>query len=212
MKQCPYCGAPITDETKFCPVCGQKVEQAPAAEPVAPAAPVAQPAAPVMNNTVVPGSTFVTNDEYTVATLSNSAVDNIFSGEGVTSEDAVCTNKRFYYKKKMGILNISRRVEIVDLKDITGTKITQENPLGMLILAVIATILSIVVAVALDEPPFMLPLGLFFLVLYAVLKKAHLRIEYAGGFIYFSVKKYGLKQILEFQKSIHLAKDGTNNK
>ena len=42
---------------------------------------------------------------------------------------------------------------------------------------------------------------------FVFLKKKYLRIEYAGGSIHFSVKKYGIQNIQAFQRSIYAVKD-----
>ena len=48
------------------------------------------------------------------------------------------------------------------------------------------------------------------IVLFFIVKKSHLRIEYAGGNINFSVKKYGLANVREFQRQIYIAKERLN--
>ena len=52
-----------------------------------------------------------------------------------------------------------------------------------------------------------LSIALVLYIAYHLAKKSHLKIEYAGGTIYFSVKKYGKENIRKFQKSIYIVKD-----
>lgn len=152
---------------------------------------------------------FISEDEQEIAKLSNSTVSNFLSGKGLSSDGAVLTNQRLYYNHKSGIINIRTQEEIVDVKDITGTKIANFNPLGILIFAAVALIGCIIGAIADGEGVLFLAGVIAAAVLvgvYFILKKSHLRVEYAGGFVYFSVKKYGKEQVLKFQKQIHIAK------
>lgn len=161
---------------------------------------------------------FVSADEYTIATLENGVMMNIFSGEGVKKEDAIITNKRLYYNHKDGLLNISKCEEKVDLRDITGTKITSYSPFGTLVLAITFIIVGIIILCLGFEQElalFLIPSGLVGIMTFFALSKKHLKIEYSGGNIKFSVKKYGMKNIQAFQKCIYSAKDAiyeNNNK
>lgn len=153
--------------------------------------------------------TFISGDEHEIAKLSNSAVTNLIAGEGFKSEGAVLTNKRLYYNHKSGIINVRTQEEIVDVKDITGTKIANFNPLLFLILAGLSVIVGIIGAIAGEEAVMILAglaVALVLVAVYFITKKSHLRVEYAGGAIYFSVKKYGKENVLKFQKQIHIAK------
>ena len=139
-------------------------------------------------------------------------VDNILSGEGFKTEGAVLTNKRLYYSHKKGIINVYTQDEKVDVKDITGSKVTNFNPLGILILSILALTVGGIFSILLEAPELMaasiLPfLFLFLFLIYLFARKSHLRIEYAGGSIYFSVKKYKKENIRLFQKCIYIVKD-----
>ena len=161
------------------------------------------------------GGDFVSADEYIVATLKNGVADNLFSGEGVKAEDAVLSNKRLYYKRKTGIINVSVREVIIDVDDITGSKIQLFYPVGMLILSVAVFVIGFLCSVVSKMLFLFIPfsvLAAFFSIMYLFWKKAFLKIEYAGGEILFSVRKYGLEQIREFQKCIYAVKDHLGNK
>ncbi len=191
---CPNCGHNNADGSGFCVECGTKfnaeTEQA-QATPQATAAP-----APSAN------SIFVSEDEYVVATLKNGMALNMISGEGLKTEDAIITNKRLYYNHKTGVINVRSQEEKVNIKDITGTKIANYNPIGILILGALVLIVALIAKLWA-----MIPAALVFVVVYFLAKKCHLKIEYAGGFIYFSVKKYGMNNIRAFQKAIYTLKD-----
>lgn len=208
MKKCESCGQINKDDTKFCNVCGNKfVLDTNENNNFNPNTSQAQ------NNNDLNfknKNNFVSDDEYLVATLSNGVVNNIISGEGIKSEGVFLTNKRFYYKFKTGILNIFQKNHVVDVKDITGTKIATVNNLGNLILAIFIFAAGIVIGFVADEflfLPFSLLISLFFLILYFVTRKKFLRIEYAGGGINIALRKYSMKSITDFQKCIYSVKD-----
>lgn len=207
MNKCASCGYENLDNATFCASCGKDLtaqneqpQQTPASEPKADRVNVN----PSLN------SVFVSNDEYVVATLSNGVVDNIITGEGFKTEDAVLTNKRMYYKHKTGIINIHSQVEVVDVKDITGTKILNRNPFGALIFSILMLIAGVIVFIDANRIEILVSAALaavVLLVIYLIARRSHLRIEYAGGAIYFSVKRYRKSNILNFQKSIYAVKD-----
>ena len=117
------------------------------------------------------------------------------------------TNKRLYYNHKTGILNIRAQEEKVNVKDITGSKITDFNPLGILILSILLLVLGIIFILDDTDYWFFLPVALVLALVYYFAKKSYLKIEYAGGSIFFSVKKYGKENIQRFQKCIYAVKD-----
>ena len=115
-----------------------------------------------------------------------------------------------YYNHKTGIINIRTQEEKVDIKDITGTKIANFNPIGIFILSILSLVIGVIAALSEEDFEAFLPFLPIFLVLFLVymfVRKSHLRIEYAGGAIYFSVKKYGKANIRNFQKCIYAVKD-----
>ncbi len=208
MKICPVCRHSNADESTFCLACGNKL--ADEGRQVQTIKPAVNQQKDRINVAFPQNNDFVSNDEYVVATLSNGVVLNLVSGEGFKTEDAVLTNKRLYYNHKTGILNIQTQEEKVNIKDITGSKITNYNPLGIFILAIFVAVFGLFGSIAASDfeifPIFLLA-SLFLFVVYLFIKKSHLKIEYAGGSIYFSVKKYGKENIIKFQKSIYAVKD-----
>ena len=208
MKSCNKCNSQNADDAIFCAGCGQALSSN-----------IATQQTPNSNshdvnqanvNIIRPTGTgrFVNADEYAIATLENGVVMNMISGEGFKTEDAILTNRRLYYNHKEGIVSVKVQEEKVDVKDITGTKIASYSPYKLLIGSILAFLIALISssAAATITVVFIL-LALILLVLFFIGKKKHLKIEYPGGAIYFSVKKYGMKNIQLLQKCIHAVKD-----
>ncbi|MBE6709047.1 MAG: zinc ribbon domain-containing protein [Ruminococcaceae bacterium] len=202
MRICTSCGHNNSDTAAFCALCGNPLVAGPADN-----SDYTQQNDRI-NFDFSENNVFVSNDEYVVATLKNGIVNNILSGEGIKTEDAVLTNKRLYYNHKTGIINIHTQEEKVNIKDITGSKIATFNPVGLLILSILLFLVGFIGLFAKEEEVAVafIPATLL-LIVYFIVKKSHLKIEYAGGSIYFSVKKYGQKNIRNFQKCIYAVKD-----
>lgn len=202
---CPSCGASIPDGSRFCTICGS---------PIGAASQQAysqsqQYSAPPENDSVFSGSPFVDPGEQVVATLENGFTANLLSGEGFLKEDAYVTNKRIYYNASHGILNKTKTRNIIDLTEVTGTKLVDVKHYGFLVLAALCVLAMLFVrfaAISLSS----LTTALVFVALFFITNKKHLRIEYAGGFIYFSVRKYSMNNVIDFQKAIYQQKDALN--
>ena len=76
---------------------------------------------------------------------------NLISGEGLKNEQAVLTDERLYYNHREGLINRISTREIVDAADITGTKITDNKPYSILIVAILILIGSIIGASSADD-------------------------------------------------------------
>ncbi len=157
---------------------------------------------------------FISGTEKDALSLKNGMVQNILSGDGLAREDAVLTNERLYYCIKSGVLDVHYQEDIIDLEDITACKITDLKPYGLLVGAVLLMLASYFWSnSSLNENPgqgiFLagLVLGVCMIAGFFILKKSFLEIQYAGGRIRFSVKKYKMKDVREFQRRIYLNKD-----
>ena len=123
----------------------------------------------------------------------------------------------------MGLVKYRTEMKI-DLEDITATTITDSNPVILLVLAAFTGMTSIITCI--ENAPFALWFGFMIAALILVcywymLRKTYFKIEYAGGSanglqpsgsLYFSVKKYGMDAVRNFQRELHLAKSDLNKK
>ncbi len=195
---CPSCGANIPDGTKFCTSCGKSIYAA-------------------QNTTNLNGgessfetqSPFVDSGEHVVATLSNGFTQNIISGEGFIKEDAFVTNKRVYYNSRHGIINVTKIRNVIDIPEVTGTKLMDVSHWGIIIAAIILAIVGIIISVSASAAggAMFFAYAVILFAVFFITKKKHLRIEYAGGYISFSVRKYSMKNVQDFQKAIYAEKD-----
>lgn len=152
---------------------------------------------------------FVDKTEVTVATLGNGFVLNMISGEGLKKEQAVLSDKRLYYNHKKGVIDTTSTRECVNIADITGTKITDNRQFSLVIIAIMFFLFGISFLTTGVTAGFWMffVITIVFLLVYFFSRKKYLCIEYAGGCIRLSVKKYGMDNIIAFQKSIYKMKD-----
>lgn len=217
---CPKCGTAVPDGAGFCTVCGTRIEAAsgmtgnPSAQSILASV---DPTSSLSGSTPTriehvsyvssTGATgFVDPSERAICSLKNGYGLNLVAGEGWKSEDSVITDKRLYYYGNEGVLSKLKQEEIVNLEDITGVSITYFRPWLLVIVGALFAV------GCLAMPEFMLKiLFLIFaalcLLTFAALCKSFLKIEYAGGSIHFSVKKYGLDNVRVFQRCIFTQKD-----
>lgn len=201
---CPICKSVLPDGSRVCTNCGTKF--------AATAPGSAAPQNPECN------AWLVEPNERIRYSLKNGFLTNVISSEGFIDEDAVITDKRLYYNVTSWRSLVRSRTEMkIDLDDITATTITDSNPIILLVLSGLVLLFGIVSAM------FFMPLvivGILLSLVFAAswysMKKTYFKVEYAGGstfgmvknngVLYFSVKKYGIKAVREFQKEIHKAK------
>ena len=152
---------------------------------------------------------FVEPDEIPLYSLTNGVLNHLITGRGINKDDAILTNKRMYYSHRAGIVNKVSNEEIVDLKDITGTKILNYSPIWLIILAVLGMIVS--VCMFASDVPIGGVCGLVVAIVlgitYVFTKDTILSVEYAGGFIEFSMHSYGMQNVRFFQRCIYAAKE-----
>ncbi len=208
MKICKSCGSNNVDEATFCASCGKDLVGENKQDQVNNSVSAQQNGKINVNSSK--NGVFVSDDEYVVSTL---------SGKNLETEDVVLTNKRLYYNYTVSsILSRRSQNEIVNVEDITGSKIANTNPVVALVIAVLALVVGVFMAIANEDVEmlciFCLPIAIIFSLIYLFLRRAHLKIEYAGGSISFLVKKYKKEKIKAFQKSIYIVKDSidANNK
>lgn len=173
-------------------------------------------------DTMVGDDRFISPQEKVVATLGQCALTSFASGDGWADQDAILTDKHLYYIHSHGILTREKHREIVNVNDITGTKIVDYNPLAYLIIGAFFVALTIFemidryvkslndMGMIVSGSSFSFFLGLYlgipFLIMYFIFKKKFLSIEYPGGSIKFKLRRYKMEQVIEFQKSVHKIK------
>lgn len=154
---------------------------------------------------------FVERSEVTVATIGNGLVLNVISGEGLKKEQAVLSDKRLYYNHRKGIIDTTSTRECVNVSEITGTKITDNKRISLLILAGIFFIAGLIIDASAggDGGGFLggIILAVINIITFFVTWNKYLDIEYPGGRIRMKVKKYNMANIIAFQKSIYRVKD-----
>lgn len=155
---------------------------------------------------------FVEETESVVATLDNSYVKNMVTGQGVKKDQVVLSDKRLYYNHKKGIIDTSASRECVNVDDITGTKIANTSRVGFLISAVVIFIIGLIIRSAVPKSmngvvlalAIMIPLA--YIIIFFITKNKYLFVEYAGGKIALKVKLYGMDNVIAFQKAIYKTK------
>lgn len=91
----------------------------------------------------------------------------------------------------------------------TGTKITDNKPYSLLIWAALIFIGTLITSIQSDDSTAIVCgsiVAIVMVILFLVLIQKWLLVEYAGGRIRLSVKKYGMNNIIAFQKAIYRVK------
>ena len=164
--------------------------------------------------------TYFSEDEKYIASLVGPAADDTMLSDAIQKSSAVLTNKRLYLNKKCirfsGLIPTFSWIEsVVNLEDITGTKVTLYNPVGYPILAFLTMIVFFFIYIEMGNPIWFL-LGLLgaviFSVFYFVFRRTCFKVDYIGGFMCFDLKHTALWDALEFSKIIHNMKDDSRKK
>ncbi|MBR6366034.1 MAG: zinc ribbon domain-containing protein [Lachnospiraceae bacterium] len=217
---CPKCGTAVPDGAGFCTVCGTRIEAAsgmtgnPSAQSILASV---DPTSSLSGSTPTriehvsyvssTGATgFVDPSERAICSLKNGYGLNLVAGEGWKSEDSVITNKRLYYYGDQGVISKVKQEEIVNIEDITGVSIVYFRPWIFVILGALSAMIGLATIKSVGGI-ICLIFGVFLLLMFVLLCKSFLKIEYAGGSIHFSVKKYGLDKVRIFQRCIFSLKD-----
>ena len=188
-----------------------------------------------MENGNAYGGKFCSPEEQQITTIGTGYVANFLSGEiisegTVEKGGATLTNKRLYYSgqtfETAGLV-ITKKQQIVNVRDITGTGYRYYAQLTYLLYALYVGVLSIVGFVLGTDTTtdwrgettttfnttFIVPavVGVFIvlllIVIYFVKRKTLFVIEYAGGFISFDVKWFSIAEQDNFIRNIQLVKD-----
>ena len=154
---------------------------------------------------------FVDKNEVAIADLKNGFLNNILSGEGLMKENAIITDKRIYYNKKQGLLLRIEEWDRVDIDDITAVKIARAASAWFIVLGLIVA--AVLVILKVQNYMIFAPSAVIIGVLIdLILSKNYLSIEYAGGYIRFSVKKYKMEHVARFQETVFRVKDSLKSR
>lgn len=213
---CQNCGATNKEDTQFCVNCGQTLYTGNNYSAGANEGNYSQENYTYLSqgtqsqNTYIPQGQngFVNADEKIIATLKNGRVMNILSNEGFMNERAMLTNRRLYYNCTDGLISTIHMEKKVDIRDITATKIEDNHPRMLLILALAMFVIGALISVeSVEAGSSFITMAVFPIIFYFIRVKKCMRIDYTGGFVEFSVKNYSMENVREFQRCIHALKD-----
>jgi hypothetical protein len=154
--------------------------------------------------------------EKQIATIGTSYMIEFLSTGSIIKAGATLTNKRLYFSGKTLTTGPSRQFvtsrKIVNVEDITGTGFIINSPIYLMVLSILSILGGIIGFATEITGVGVVGIILFilFLVIYYLRKETILFVEYAGGYIGFSVKWIEYAEQENFIKQIHLAKDNYN--
>ena len=146
---------------------------------------------------------FIDEREVAVADLKNGYVNKILSGEGLMEENAIVTNRRIYYNRKSGMLMRIEERDKVNVEDVTGIKIARARSYAWTVIGIIAAVVFIILGQVLAG----IATAVVGIIVDLIITKNYLSIEYAGGHVRFSVKKYSMENVSAFQEAVFRVKD-----
>lgn len=171
---------------------------------------------------------FMSPKERMVVTLGNSYLQNFLQNGGLKKGFAVVSDKRIYFHGKSYDINYEKngkrklikneQTKVVDLKDVTGTGTDGCIDIKWLIYIVVYLVLTIILLFLLIAAVAESGSGWEIIVLYFVFplvcvynymksKMTLITVEYAGGKIGFDKSWFTQREVDEFQKLVHIAKD-----
>lgn len=165
--KCPKCNTNIPNGSLQCPVCGCSLSTG-ATGGTTSTYRQAQTAQNVTGNpnqgTYQGGSVnqdiIVDPSERVISSLKNSMATSFMAGNGFSKTEIFFTNKRFYAKyKDISVRKGNGNVDaIIDLQEITGTLLRQQNPIDLIIRAIVWLIAGLVGANAIHPVVFVIGL------------------------------------------------------
>lgn len=172
---------------------------------------------------------FVNKSEKLIAILGNTYMQNYFANGTITKGFSFISDKRVYFKGQS--FNVyynnngkpkvakSKRSQVVDLKDVTGTEIKSISNMEFIFYAIMDAIAWVCFILyyylKFESVPsdvagynfFFITLLVLFLYLYKKSQLSLISIQYAGGEIAFNIHWFSQNEIDDFQKMLRLAKD-----
>ena len=131
--KCPNCKVNIPNNATKCPVCGGAISNPPGGSPP-----------PHIKITPKSNGSTVEPSEQIIDSLDNSYAVSAMTGGGLAKTSVFYTNKRVYANYKDYTMKGKGQVNaIVDLKEISGTLLCQNNPIYLLVIAVLAVLVGL---------------------------------------------------------------------
>lgn len=166
---------------------------------------------------------FVNPDERQIATIESGYLTNLLHGGELARGFGVLTASRFYYRGKAyhqtkWMLYKTNEESVVELQDITATGFVFSRNLIFAAIAALATLIELVIVIGLfASPENVIEYWLVTVVgacitaalwaLYIWYRRAIYQVSYAGGMIAIKASAYDMKQLHEFDRKLHQAKD-----
>lgn len=151
-------------------------------------------------------------DEKVVTYLSNSYAQNILTDMEIGSTKVFFTNKRFYVKANRFTFSRGLLTDnlVVDLKEISGTRITHINPIHYFIYAGIMFLYMLITGMVADSGGLGIMVGLIMglfaaglmTIVYFLKRGTYLHISYAGESIMIRVKMFSYDSVVTFLKRL----------
>lgn len=158
---------------------------------------------------------FVNAEEQQRAVIGGGYLRNMLNAGVLGKGFGVLTDRRLYYRGKCFYKMGGRYMKtdedcVIDLQKISSTGFTYTRYLWLLLLSIIS--LAVGVFVSMDWgnlAPFSYAFCFFivFVIPYILLKKSVYTVTYAGGSLSIKASAYGVSQVRDFDKELHLAKD-----
>ena len=211
--KCPKCKVNIPDNSSQCPVCGSTIQGGRSAGNQA-SGYVGQGAGGHSGGSGYAGQEFtgaysgdtVEPSEHVMASLGNSYATAALSGGGFGKTSLFFTNKRVYAKYKEYTTKGKSNVDaIIDLKEISGTLLSQSNPIALMVIGVLIALLGFgTAAMAVNPVPAIVGIiiGGIFVIRWWLHRTVLMEISFQGDRISIMLKGYSYETANQFHKSL----------
>ena len=211
--KCPKCKVNIPDNSSQCPVCGSTIQGGRSAGNQA-SGYVGQGAGGHSGGSGYAGQEFtgaysgdtVEPSEHVMASLGNSYATTALSGGGFGKTSLFFTNKRVYAKYKEYTTKGKSNVDaIIDLKEISGTLLSQSNPIALMVIGVLIALLGFgTAAMAVNPVPAIVGIiiGGISVIRWWLHRTVLMEISFQGDRISIMLKGYSYETANQFHKSL----------
>lgn len=211
--KCPKCKVNIPDNSSQCPVCGSTIQGGRSAGNQA-SGYVGQGAGGHSGGSGYAGQEFtgaysgdtVEPSEHVMASLGNSYATTALSGGGFGKTSLFFTNKRVYAKYKEYTTKGKSNVDaIIDLKEISGTLLSQSNPVALLIIGILIALLGFGAAVGTGQAFLGIAgilVGGIFVIRWWLHRTVLMEISFQGDRVSIMLKGYSYETANQFHKEL----------